>query len=100
MIGLLGGGLLCLLLINTILDAGSFQITKLQQDNISLAQRMQALQAQIAAEESPSLLARRARRLGMGEPALLHFLDLKKGRIDSQPAHVPDVHVVPPGYSP
>ena len=36
----------------------------------------------------------------MEEPSLLHFLDLKKGRIESQPTHVPDVRVVPPGYSP
>jgi hypothetical protein len=99
-VGLLGGGLLCLLLINTVLDTGSFQITKLQQDNTALAQRTQALQAQIAAEESPARLARRARRLGMGEPSLLHFLDLKKGKIESQPTHLPDVRVVPPGYSP
>ncbi|HCU94850.1 MAG TPA: hypothetical protein DHU96_19960 [Actinobacteria bacterium] len=99
-VGLLGGGLLCLLLVNTILDTGSFQITRLQQDNISLAQRTQALQAQIAAEESPSLLAARASQFGMREPGLLHFLDLKTGRIDSQPSHMPDVRVVPPGYSP
>src|SRR5205814_756138 len=32
-VGLLGGGLLCLLLINTILDTGSYQITQLQQGN-------------------------------------------------------------------
>jgi hypothetical protein len=99
-VGLLGGSLLCLLLINTVLDTGSFQITRLQQDNAALAQRTQALQAQIAAEESPARLARQARMLGMEEPPLLHFLDLTKGKIESQPTHVPDVRVVPPGYSP
>lgn len=99
-LGLLGGGLLCLLLVNTILATGSVQITRLQQENIALAQRTQALQAQIAHEESPSGLAWRAHRLGMAEPSLLHFLDLRKGRIDSEPAHLPDVRVVPPGYAP
>ncbi len=99
-VGLLGGGLLCLLLINTILDTGSYQITQLQQQNVTLAQQTQELQAQVAREESPSVLAGRARKLGMGEPSLLHFLNLRKGRIQSEPAHVPGVVVVPPGYTP
>jgi hypothetical protein len=100
LVGLLGGGLLCLLLINTILDTGSYQITQLQQQNVTLAQRTQTLQAQIAHEESPAVLAERAHRLGMREPGLLHFLDLRKGRIASEPGHVPDVPVWPPGYTP
>jgi cell division protein FtsB len=99
-VGLLGGGLLCLLLINTILDTGSYQITQLQQENVTLAQRTQTLQAQIAHEESPTVLGSRARQLGMREPALLHFLDIRRGRIEHQPAHVPGVSVWPPGYSP
>ena len=100
LVGLLGGGLLCLLLINTILDTGSYQITQLQQENVTLAQRTQTLQAQIAHEESPAVLAERAHRLGMREQGLLHFLDLRKGRIASEPGHVPDVPVWPPGYTP
>jgi cell division protein FtsB len=99
-VGLLGGGLLCLLLINTILDTGSYQITQLQQQNVTLAQQTQELQAQVAREESPSVLAGRARKLGMGEAPLLHFLNLRKGRIQSEPSHVPGVVVVPPGYTP
>ena len=99
-VGLLGGGLLCLLLINTILDAGTFQITRLQQDNVALAQQTQALQARIAAEESPSLLAQRAGQLGMGEPGLFQFLDLTKGRIEKQPRRARDVQMAVPGYSP
>ena len=38
-VGLLGGGLLCLLLINTILDTGSYQITQLQQENVTLVEQ-------------------------------------------------------------
>jgi len=99
-VGLLGGGLLCLLLINTILDTGSYQITRLQQENVMLAQQTQELQARIAQEESPTVLAGKARQLGMSEPGLLHFLDLRKGKIVSQPAHAPGVSVYPPGYTP
>ena len=99
MVGLLGGGLLSLLLINTVLAAGSFRITALQQGNVALVQREKALQATIAAQESPSSLARRAHRLGMVEPALIHFLNLTSGRVASEPARVPGVPSVP-GYSP
>jgi hypothetical protein len=100
LVGLLGGGLLCLLLINTILDTGAYQITQLQQENATLTQRTQELQAQIAYEESPTVLAGRAQRLGMREPPLLYFLDLRKGRIDREPTHAPGVTVFPPGYTP
>jgi hypothetical protein len=99
-VGLLGGGLLCLLLINTILDTGSYQITQLQQENVTLIQRTQQLQARIAYEESPTVLAGQAARLGMREPSLMYFLDLRKGRIDREPTHVPGVSVFPPGYTP
>jgi hypothetical protein len=98
-IGLLGGGLLCLLLVNTILATGSFQITALQQQNVDLAQRAQVLQASIAEQESPAVLAKRARQLGMTEPPLLHFLNLKTKRIASEPSHVKGVLPVP-GYAP
>ena len=99
-VGLLGGGLLCLLLINTILDTGSYQITQLQQENVTLAQQTQELQARIAQQQSPTVLAEKARQLGMKEPGRLHFLDLRKGKIESQPTHAPGVSVYPPGYTP
>jgi hypothetical protein len=100
LVGLLGGGLLCLLLINTILDTGAYQITQLQQENATLTQRTQELQARIAYEESPTVLAGQAQRLGMREPPLLNFLDLGKGKIDREPTHAPGVSVFPPGYTP
>jgi hypothetical protein len=99
-VGLLGGGLLCLLLINTILDTGSYQITQLQQENVTLAQQAQELQARVAQEESPTVLAAKASQLGMQEPGLLHFLDLRKGKIEREPTHAPGVSVYPPGYTP
>ena len=98
-VGLLGGGLLCLLMINTILATGAFQITALQQGNVSLAQRVQSLQAQIAAEESPASLAHRAAALGMQIQPRLHFLNLKKGRLQSEPDRMPGILTVP-GYTP
>jgi hypothetical protein len=98
-VGLLGGGLLCLLMINTVLAAGAFKITALQQGNVLLAQRVQALQAQVAAEESPYLLAQRAAALGMVVQPRLHFLNLSTGRLLSQPSNMPGIPTVP-GYTP
>ena len=99
MVGLLGGGLLCLLVIYTILATGSFQITALKQSNVTLAQQEQELHAKIAAEESPFSIAHQARKLGMVEPGLLHFLNLNTGRINSGPAQIPGIPAVP-GYTP
>ena len=98
-VGLLGGGLLCLLMINTVLAAGAFKITALQQGNVPLAQRVQALQAQVAAEESPYQLAQRAAALGMVVQPRLHFLNLSTGRLQSQPSNMPGIPTVP-GYTP
>jgi cell division protein FtsB len=99
LIGLLGGGLVSLLLINTTLAQGSFQITAMQHKNADLAQQEQALQQQIAQEQSPASIATRARQLGMRPTGRLRFIDLKTGRIFNQPAHVPGVIPVP-GYTP
>jgi hypothetical protein len=101
-VGLLGGGLLCLLMINTILATGAFQITALQQGNVTLAQREQALQSQVAAEESPGSLAQRATSLGMHVQPLLHFLNLHTGRLESQPSQLTGMPGIPavPGYTP
>jgi hypothetical protein len=98
-VGLLGGGLLCLLMINTILATGAFQITALQQGNVALAQRVQTLQAQIAAEESPASLAHRAAALGMEIQPRLHFLNLRKRRLQSEPSQMPG-NLSVPGYTP
>ena len=98
-VGLLGGGLLCLLMINTVLAAGAFKITALQQSNVPLAQQVQALQAQVAAEESPYQLAQRAAALGMVTQPRLRFLNPSTGRLQGQPSHMPGIPTVP-GYTP
>jgi hypothetical protein len=96
---LLGGGLICLLVINTILATGSYQITSLQQAQTARAQQVQVLKQQVAEESAPSVIAKRARQLGMVEPPLTRFLDLKSGKIIRQPVNQPGVPVVP-GWTP
>ena len=99
-LGLLGGGLVCLLVINTTLAAGSFRISALQQGNAQASQRVEELQQQVAAEESPTSIEQRALRLGLRMQPVLNFLDLRTGRGYAMPTTAPGVSVTPPGYTP
>jgi cell division protein FtsB len=85
-LGLLGCGLICLLVIYTTLAKSSYQINDLQQQNAKLAQQTQALQQQVAAEQAPGAIARRADQLGMRDEQVLRFIDLRTGRTFRQPA--------------
>jgi hypothetical protein len=99
-LGLLGGGLVCLLVINTTLAAGSFRISALQQSNAQASQRVEELQQQVATEESPASIEQRALRLGLRMQPVLNFLDLRTGRSYAMPTTAPGVSVAPPGYTP
>jgi hypothetical protein len=98
-LGMLGGGLVCLLVINTTLATASFRINALQHGNAALAQQEQSLQQQVATEESPSSLEQRARKLGLRTQPLLNVLNLRTGHIYRQPATLPGIPNVP-GYAP
>ncbi|WP_239099720.1 septum formation initiator family protein, partial [Streptomyces rochei] len=71
---LLGGGLIGLLVLNSALSEGSFQLDDLKQQTKELTDEEQALQRDIDAYSAPRALQRRARELGMvpgGDPAFL-----------------------------
>ncbi|MFJ2903559.1 septum formation initiator family protein [Streptomyces sp. NPDC087212] len=79
---LLGGGLIGLLVLNSALSEGSFQLDDLQKDTKSLTDEQQALQHDIDAYSAPQALQRRARELGMvpgGDPAFLDSDGTVKG---------------------
>ena len=80
-LALLGGGLICLLVINTTLGATSFRITQLQSVNASMSEQDQALQQTIANSEAPGQIAQRAYALGMRWQSQLNYLDPATGRI-------------------
>ncbi len=82
---LLGGGLICLLVINTTLGATSFRISQLQRTGTTLATQEQALQQQIAAAQSPAQIAQRAYQLGMRAQDNGNILDLRTGRFYKLP---------------
>ncbi len=99
LLGLLAGGLVCLLVINTTLAAASFRISDLQKGNVQLAQQQQDLQQQVANEESPTTIEQRAYRLGMRPQSILNMVDLKTGRRYTRPAGAAGAAAVP-GYGP
>jgi len=98
-VGLLAGGLVCLLVINTTLAAGSYQIGRLQQDNSAASQRVQQLQQQVTEEQAPATIQQRALQLGMREQPVLNFVDLRDGRLYSTAANLPPEYAAP-GYTP
>lgn len=101
-LGLLGGGLVCLLIVNTTLSTAQVRITDLQQHNQQLSQEEQTLQQQIATDQAPGTIEKRAFRLGMREQKRLFFLDVRNGRIYRQPNHMrnePNV-VSPQAFTP
>jgi hypothetical protein len=99
-LGLLGGGLICLLVINTTLAASSFEITRLRQAIVTKSQREQVLQQQVSQDQTPGAIERRAWKLGLRPQQVLTFLDLKTHRIYRQKSSVPGLLYTPPGYTP
>jgi len=98
-LALLGCGLICLLVINTTLAAGSYQISNLQQENTQATQRVQELQQQVSTDRSANSIEQRALRLGLRTQPTLNFIDLQNGRRYTEPTHVRGVYAVP-GYTP
>jgi hypothetical protein len=79
-LGLLGGGLVCLLVVNTTLGAASFRLSQLQSQNTKLSLQERALQGSIQNEQAPAEIAKRAYELGMRPEANATILDLRNGR--------------------
>jgi hypothetical protein len=82
-LSLLGGGLICLLVINTTLGATSFEIDHLQQSAHTKALQVQQLQNQLQSYESDAKIEQEACQLGMRPQQQLEFLDLSTHRLRS-----------------
>ncbi|MGW8553168.1 septum formation initiator family protein [Streptomyces tubercidicus] len=82
---LLGSGLITLLLLNSALNQGSFELSKLEKQTDELSDEQQALQQEVDAYSAPGALERRARKLGMvpgGTPVFL----LPDGTVRGRPS--------------
>jgi hypothetical protein len=98
--GLLGGALICALVISTTLAAGSFQITRLQQADSALARQRQALEDQVARAQSAAVIEQRALQLGMRPLTKPRFVNLKTGNIETSTPTGSDRYINVPGYTP
>lgn len=84
---LLGSGLIALLLLNSSLNQGSFELSKLEKQTEELTDERQALQQDVDKLSAPAELERRARQLGMvpgGNPVFLN----PDGSVSGVPAPV------------
>lgn len=97
---LLGGALVCTLLISTTLAAGSYRITKLQQSVDALARQRQTLQEQVAQAQSAQVIQQQAEALGMRQPGELRFFDLKTGKVETDAGSAADQAINVPGFTP
>ena len=79
--GLLVAGLVGMLLINTLLAQGAFQITALRSAQSSLLEQEQQLAQNIAEQAAPANLTVRARALGMVPVRTAVFLQLPDGTV-------------------
>lgn len=80
-LGLLAGGLVGLLLLNTILAQGAFTVSDLKQRAAALTDQEQALLQVVAVEQSPQRLAARAIALGMVPSTNPAFIRLSNGAV-------------------
>jgi hypothetical protein len=94
----LGGGLICQLVLNTSLGQNAFGMHDLQSRSDDLAERQQSLEQQLARLQSPADLAERARALGMVESENPVFLNLTSGDVEGVP--VPATAPPPPPTTP
>ncbi|MGW7104247.1 hypothetical protein [Streptomyces sp. NPDC054883] len=73
-VALLAGGLISLLLLNSALNQGSFQLSKLKKETTVLRDEQQELQRDVDGYSAPDALQRRAHELGLvpgGSPVFI-----------------------------
>jgi hypothetical protein len=80
-VSLLAAGLVGLLLLNTELQSGTFQITKLNSQADQLRDQQESLEKQVRTLESPQNLSDRALKMGMVPNPNPVFLRLSDGRV-------------------
>ncbi|MER5870576.1 hypothetical protein [Streptomyces sp. NPDC002044] len=100
-VALLGGGLISLLLLNSALNEGSFQLSKLKKETTVLTDEEQALQRDVDARSAPDALQRRAQELGLvpgGSPVFISPDGKVAGA--AAPAEAPPPPSPPPSPAP
>ena len=81
---LLGGALVSLLVLNTVLARDAYTLSALERSERQFTQQKQALTEEIAREEAPGRLALKARNQGMVQPSEPAFIDPGNGRVTGE----------------
>jgi hypothetical protein len=98
-LGLLSLGLVILLLLNTALDRGAFELNAAQKRQSQLTDQQQELQLRLAALSAPGALASQAAALGMVPNPRPVFLDPNTGAVLGVPTAAPTTAVPKPAVS-
>ena len=88
-LGLLATGLVVLLLLNTAMDRGAFQLQAAQKQQSQLTDQQQELQLRLAGLSAPGALASEAAALGMVPNPRPVFLDPGNGAVFGVPTNAP-----------
>ncbi|MDP9318881.1 MAG: hypothetical protein M3O94_07375 [Actinomycetota bacterium] len=80
-VAVLATGLVGLLLLNTSMERGAYQVTALRNESDALSIEQQALQLRVAALQDPQEVAEKALRLGMVQNLSPAFLSLATGQV-------------------
>jgi hypothetical protein len=80
-IAVLATGLVGLLLLNTSMERGAYQVTALRSQASALSAQQQTLQLQVAALQDPQEVAQKALQLGMVQNTSPAFLSLATGQV-------------------
>lgn len=84
-LGVVAAGLMVVLIINTTVAQGSFELTTLKTERAALAERESTLNAQLAALSTPESLRSMARELGMVPSRNPAFLRVSDGVVLGKP---------------
>jgi type II secretory pathway pseudopilin PulG len=100
LLGLLATGLIILLLLNTAMDRGAFQLQAAQKQQSQLTDQQQELQLRLAGLSAPGALASQAAALGMVPNPRPVFLNPGNGAVFGVPTSAPTTAAPKPSVSP
>ncbi|WP_393916074.1 hypothetical protein [Halostreptopolyspora alba] len=83
-LGLLGGALVSVLALRTVLIEDAFAINQLQQENRKLTEREEELREEVVHLESSERIADEAEELGMEPGEAPRFLNVESGEITGE----------------
>ncbi|GAA3743076.1 hypothetical protein [Salinactinospora qingdaonensis] len=85
-LGLLGGALVSLLVLRTVLTEDAYALAQLQRQTEEMNHREEELREKVLYAESPQTLAERAEELGMVPGDSAEFINVETGEIVGAPA--------------